>query len=98
MTESGEYALGILDGFLHRHLDDLPAGEAVALLDFDVDGEDHVIGLLDVGRAQFVFDAHRALRLDLDLVPQRMPGLLELLSGHVGMSDAGRTRGYCNNL
>jgi len=44
------------------------------------------------------FDPHRALGLDLDRVPERLGGLLELLRGHVRVRDAGRARGDGDDL
>ncbi len=63
------------------------------LLDVDVDGEDDVVGRLDVGGRQLVLDPHGPLRLDLDRVPELLADLLQRLGGHVRVGDAGRAGG-----
>src|SRR5690606_10830271 len=84
---------GIADRFLHRHLDDRLALEAIALLDIDVHREDDGVRRGDVGFSQLVSDAHRALRLDLDGVAERPGRFRALLGGDVGVGDAGGAGG-----
>jgi len=83
-------------GFLQRPADRgfvyCLAGEAAGV-DVRVGADDHHIGGGNLLGGERVLGAHRALRLDLDLVAMLGCGLLQGLCGHEGMRDAGRAGG-----
>ena len=87
-----DHLVGLVDRALHARGDDRLAGEAAAVADPDVDGEDHRGGAGDRVGGQRV-RAGRALRLDRDLDSGALGGGLEGLGGHVGVGDAGRAGG-----
>ena len=93
-----DHTFGVFDRLLHRDKNKLLSRETLLAVNFDIDGEDDAIGGFDFGFAEFVLDPHRTLRFDLDLVTKRFGGFLELLRGHVCVSDPGGTSSDGNDL
>src|SRR5580704_3789377 len=84
----GENAMGILQSFLQRHLNHLDSVESLAFLHRDVDGENRNLCLADIVLRQFVFNAHGALSLHLDVVAEGFRDLLQSRGSHVSVGNA----------
>lgn len=83
------------DGNLHDLL--AVKADSVVVVHSATEGQDNVVGLLDLLGRELVLNAAGALGLHVDLVAQLGALGLDGLSHHVGVGDASRAVGHCHN-
>ena len=71
--------------------------DSVVVVHSATEGQDDVVGLLDLLGRELVLNAAGTLGLHVDLVAQLGALGLDGLGHHVGVSDAGRTVGHCHD-